>query len=361
MTRHRRSVARRVTIKDVARVAGVSASTVSNYLNDRSDAMTEETRQRVKETIQALGYRRSSIARGLVTRQTATLGVILAEIGTPLFLQALVGIEPLARAAGYSILLCSARSLEDERRSLNLLLEKDVDGILFLSTSEHYDDDHLLELYQSGLPLVLVNRTTKHREIDQVHWDNAAGVAAAVEHLVQAGHRHIAHLEGPAERRSTEERIEGYRRGLEACGLEYRRDLVRSGDYTATPDDWSQSALELLDVEPRPTAMIAADDVVAAVAMKTVQNKSVHVPQDLAIVGIDDQPFCTYLNPSLTTVRLPILEAGMQAIELLLDRIAQPNLSVRHVMLPCPLIRRESCGSTVSAGVLAPGVEERIT
>jgi DNA-binding LacI/PurR family transcriptional regulator len=347
MPRSQRPATKQVTIRDVARAAGVSATTVSNVLNDRTDAMTSETLQRVQEAIRALNYHPSSIARGLVTRRTATIGLILAEIETPLFLQALNFIEPIARGAGYNVLLCNARNLEDERQALNLLLEKQVAGIIFLSTSQYLDDDHLLELQLSGPPVVLINRATIHDRFDQINWDNATGVATAVEHLVRLGHHRIAHLRGPIERRSSDERLQGYRLALEKCGLEYCENYVRPGDFTAPPDTWRQSTLELLALSPKPTAIIAADDIVAAVVIRTVQNAGLRVPQDVAVVGIDDQPFSIYLNPALTTVQLPVIEAGKCAVQMLLDRIASRRATPKRMKLPCPLIVRESCGATL--------------
>jgi DNA-binding LacI/PurR family transcriptional regulator len=130
--------------------------------------------------------------------------------------------------------------------------------------------------------------------------------------------------------------------------LPYSEDYVRSGDFTETPELWRQSTLELLDLEPRPTAIIAADDIVAATVMKTVHQTGLAVPQDIAVVGIDDQPFCSYLNPALTTVRLPVAEAGKRAVEMLLDQIAGKRIEKEHLELPCPLIVRESCGAYLS-------------
>ncbi len=342
-----RVAARQVTIKDVAQAAGVSAATVSNALNGRSGTMTAETLQRVQEAIRSLNYHPNSIARGLVTRRTSTIGLIVAEIETPLFLQALNFIEPIARGAGYNVLLCNARNQEDERQALNLLLEQQVAGIIFLSTSQRCDDDRLLELKRLGLPVVLVNRATLHNGFDQINWDNTTGVATIVEHLVRLGHRHIAHLRGPVERRSSDERLQGYQQALEKCGLPYRPDYVRSGDFTAPPDTWRQSTLDLLATSPRPTAIIGADDIVAAVAMRTVKNAGLRVPQDMAVVGIDDQPFSMYLDPALTTIQLPVIEAGKRAIQLLLGRIDGRRVRPQHIKLPCPLVVRESCGATL--------------
>ncbi|MCL4393928.1 MAG: LacI family transcriptional regulator [Chloroflexi bacterium] len=343
-SRHARS---RVTIKDVAREAGVSISTVSNVLNGRMDAMSEETLQRIQKAVASLRFRPNSLARSMVTQRTGSIGLILDEIETPLFLQALSVIEPIARRAGYNVLMCNARNVVDEREALDLLLDKQIDGLIFLSTTELREDEYLLELQVAGLPVVLINRETENigPYHDLVCWDNVGGVAAAVEHLVRQGHRRIAHLRGPIKRRSSEERLRGYRLGLEKSGLSYDESYVRSGDYTETPEAWAKATDELLALAEPPTAIIASDDVVAAVVMRAIQDAGLRVPADISVVGIDDQPFCTYLNPALATVRLPVVDAGERAIALLLDRIAGEGTAGRRILLPCPLIVRGSCAA----------------
>jgi DNA-binding LacI/PurR family transcriptional regulator len=341
------SLSKRVTIKDVAVAAGVSATTVSNVLNDRTEAMSEGTLRRVQETIRALNYRPSSVARSMVTRRTATVGLIIAEIETPLFLQAVNVVEPIARGAGYNILLCNARGPEDERAAVSVLLEKQVDGIIFLSNSLINDDDYLLQTQPSAPPIVLINRATAYQGFSQISWDDVAVAKMLVRYLVELGHRRIAHLRGPANRRAAEDRLRGYRSALEGYGLAYRDDYVKAVDFMALPEA-EHSTLALLNVSPQPTAIIAANDTVAATAQRTVQRQGLRVPQDISIVGIDDQPFCTCLNPALTTVQLPIVEAGKHAIQMLLDRISGNRGDVEHLILPCPLIVRESSGAPPS-------------
>jgi len=343
---HRGRVAKRITIKDVAKEAEVSITTVSNVLNDRTDAMAEETLERIRRVMSELDYRPNLMARSLVTRRTATIGVIIAEIETPLFLQGLSFIEPIAREAGYNLLLSTADTVEEEQLALEVLLDKQVEAIIFLSVSQYIDDaDYISELQRSQIPAVLVNRATVHAGFDHIDWDDAGGVTTAIEHLARLGHHRIAHLCGPMNRRSGSNRLEGYRFGLEQQELEYHEDYIRPGDYTAAPETWRQSTLELLELAPRPTAVVASDDIVAAVAIKTIQQTGLRVPQDVAVVGIDNQFFCTYLNPSLTTIQLPVPEAGSRAVEMVLARLAGRRTKAEHLVLPCPLIVRQSCGA----------------
>jgi len=341
------------TIKDVAREAGVSITTVSNVLNNRTASMSETTLQRVLQVMGDLDYRPNPLARGLVTRRTATIGVVLAEIETPLFLRALNRIEPIARQAGYSVLMSNADDPAKEYEVLQLLLEKHIDGLIFLSVSERVQNDHVPELERLHIPTVLVNRAKAYPNLDQINWDDMAGVTEAVEHLIRLGHRRIAHLCGPGRRGSGRNRLLGYKAALERNGIPYRPEYVCPGDYTHTETLWRTSTLRLLDLSPRPTAILASDDIVAATAIKTIQREGLHVPRDIAVVGVDDQPFGTYLNPALTTVRLPVLEAGRRAVKMVLDQISGVRTESEHITLPCSLIVRESCGASLAPPALA--------
>lgn len=333
---------RRVTIRDVAREAGVSVTTVSNALNGRTTSMTTDTLARVEEVIHELGYRRNANARGLVRRKTSTIGLVIAEIETPLFLQAISIVQPAAQQAGYDVFIYTAKDEQAEERAIDLLLEQDVAGALFLSTSSYSRHDHIRTLTAAGKPVVLVNRAGAPADMDRVGWDNAGGVGAAVDHLVALGHRRIAHLAGPPSRQSSRDRLTGFHAALARHGLAVAAAHVQAVEYGDEPARWREATLALLAANPRPTALIAADDPIAAVAMQALQQANVTIPGDLSLVGIDDQPFAALLNPPLTTVRLPVLEAGRRAIEMLLDRLAGGSAAPRRVILPCPLIPRDS-------------------
>ena len=337
-----RSAPRRPTIKDVARIAGVSVTTVSNVLNGRTGSMTVETHDRVQEAIRELHYHRNDLARGLVQRRTSTIGLVIAEIETPLFLQAINVIQPAARQAGFDVLIYSARDEAAEQQAIGLLSEQDVAGVIFLSTSSYATHDHLLELTNAGKPVVLVNRWGHPESVDSIRWDNVGAAAEAVRHLAGLGHRHIAHLCGPEHRHSSVERMQGYRQALQEVGIPFRDDLVQEVDYTGAQESWRDATLALLDASPGPTAILAVDDTVASVAIRAIQQRGLRVPEDISVVGIDDQPFAALLNPPLTTLRLPVLEAGEEAIRLLLRRMAGDESDVQATQMTCPLIVRES-------------------
>ena len=352
VSRSRQKTAKRATIKDVANAAGVSVTTVSNVLNGRTEAMTQETLLRIQQTIRQLNYRPSQVARSLVTQQTGTIGVIITEIDTPLFFQTLNDIETVAREANHNILLATtAHNLADEPQVFDLLLEKRVDGIIVLSISVLTKENYLAELPTSIPPVVLINRAVPFTgRFDQINFDHVQGMRRALDYLVSLGHQHIAHLVGPQTRASTHERLKGYRQGLAAHKLAFDENYVRPGNYDQPAETWEQSTLELLAATPRPTAIIAANDRVAAIALRTVQNAGLRVPDDISIIGIDDQPFCTYLNPRLTTIRLPIIDGSRLATKLLLELISGQRSVAQHTVLACPLIIRESTGPAPEVG-----------
>jgi LacI family transcriptional regulator len=333
---------KQTTIKTIAHEAGVSISTVSNVLNGNTQEMSPETLQRVQEVIARLNYRPNQIARGLVTSKTSTIGLILAEIETPLFLQALPHIERDARLNGYNLVLNHARNTEEERAAVELMLDKKVEGVIFLSTSEVKEESHLKELQEAQIPTVLVNRSTHHENLDQINWDNTNAVYLAVNHLIELGHRRIAHLLGPNWRAGTQYRLDGFKRALDQHGIECRAEYLQNGDYTAEPDLWRESTHVLLALPEPPTAIVASDDLVAAVVIDTIRQAGLDVPGDLSVVGIDDQPIFSFM--ALTTIRLPVVEAGKQAIKLLIQRIQDPHIAPSHIVLPCLLIERRTSG-----------------
>jgi DNA-binding LacI/PurR family transcriptional regulator len=341
MTKHKQT-----TIKHIAEQANVSISTVSNVLNGNTAEMSIETLHRVQQIIDKLNYRPNQIARGLVTRRTATIGLIVAEIETPLFLQALTAIERDARTAGYNLLLVHAASGEEEQEALELLMDKQVEGVIMLPTSEFKEIFDLHTLRAAQMPSVFVNQSMRHPDFDQINWDNKNGILKAVDHLVALGHRRIAHLRGPANRLGTQERLEGYKLGLQKHNLPFREDYLVDGDYTATPDVWQESTRRLLALPDSPSAIITSDDTVAAVVIETIREAGLTVPGNVSVVGIDDQPFLSFL--SLTTIKLPVYEAGKLAIEMLLRRISEPQNPIEHILLPCPLIARKTTGKALT-------------
>jgi LacI family transcriptional regulator len=351
------STSKNATIKDVAREAGVSITTVSNVLNGRTGAMSAETLARVKAIIGTLGYHPSSTARSLVTGRAATIAVVFAGRGLPRLFSAVETIEELAAQAGYGITLVIGKGKgkgngegnEVHGEAIRMLTERQVAGLVLISSSGEALDDELSPNLASGIPLVLLNADSVVAEAVQVGWDDAGGVAGAVAHLLALGHRRIAFLGDPSEPRSTEVRRQGYFGAMADQGIRPRDEWVKACGLDASRDRWRKTLTELVSAPPRPTAAVAASDAVAAIAMRELQRMGVRVPGDFAIVGVGGSDYCTMLSPTLSTVSLPVEEAGRCAAEMLLEMMAGGQSGGQRVTLPCPLIVRESCGAGARA------------
>lgn len=331
----------RVTIRQIAEMSGVSVSTVSNVLNGRILQMSAGTLERVNDVISTLRYRPSSVARGLVTGRTATIGLVVAEIETALFFSAVGAVETAARGAGYHVIVCHARGARDEAEVITVLRSKGVDGIIVIANSEMGENTHMAELSDAGIRAVVVNRRRPGPDIGRVAWNDRAGMATAVEHLHALGHRRIGLLRGPRSRESTRDRVSGYRQGLKRCGLPFEQAYVRVADYNEDPAAWERASDELLDLGVPPTAIIASDDSVAAVLIRSASRRGLVVPRDLAVVGVDDQMFAPLLNPALTTIRLPVRAAAERAFTMLIDSITT-GAPMSDVRLDTELVVRES-------------------
>src|SRR6266536_1472098 len=289
------SAVRPVTIRDVARIAGVSLSTVSQVLNGRPGYASADTRDRVLAAARELNYRPNALARGLVTSRTGTLGLVITDITKTLFPKVVGGIEQVASQQGYSVLLTCARSVEIERAALDTLLDKRVDGIIFMS--------HTTELSQIG-------------------WDDIEVGRRATEHLIGLGHRRIAHLAGalsPPRRLSAVQRLAGFRAAMAEAGLPVDERLVLDAGFQH--DGGFAAAERLLDVDDPPTAVFAASDSMAVGFINGLHRRRVRVPDDISVAGANDDSCAVYVEPPLTTILVPVAAAGRRAAEIILAAI----------------------------------------
>lgn len=336
------SVVRAITIRDVARRAGVSLSTVSQVLNGREGYASPATRDRVLAAARELGYRPNALARGLVTSRTGTLGVLISDITRGFFTQVVGSIEQVASGQGYSLLLACADGLHHERRALETFIDKRVDGIICMSTTVEMSADHILEVTRLGVPLVMINRPLHTAELNQIAWDDIEIGQRATEHLIELGHRRIAHISGLLNergRRSAGDRVAGYKVALRAAGLPIDPSLIVEGGF-----DY-QIALgacgRLFDREDRPTAVFAASDSMAVAAVNALHRRDLRVPEDVSVVGANDDQFAMHVEPQLTTVRVPVVAAGRRAAELILAAIGAPAAAtpVREVVASELIVR----------------------
>jgi LacI family transcriptional regulator len=326
------------TIREVAESAGVSYATVSHVINN-TRLVSQETRNRVLAAMESLNYRPNALARSLRQGKTNTLGLVLPDSANPFFAEISRSIEDEAFKKGYSVFLCNTEL--DTQRELfyvDVLSKKQVDGIIFVAAGDQADS--LEFLVGRNMPVVMVDRNVPNVEIDAVLTDNQLGGYLATRHLLELGHRRIACISGPSSITPSAERMIGYRKALEEAGIAYDERLILRGDYHA------QSGMEIthsiLKMNPRPTAIFALNDLMALGALRAAAEAGCSVPGDLAVVGYDDLEIARFANPPLTTIAQPKKEIGVQAIELLVDRISQKGRPPSRLVLPPELIVRRS-------------------
>jgi LacI family transcriptional regulator len=334
------SVVRPVTIRDVARRAGVSLSTVSQVLNGREGYASVETRERVLAAARDLNYRPNALARGLVTSRTGTLGVVITDITRGFFTQVVGAIEQVASAQGYSVLLACADGIQPEQTALETFLDKRVDGIVCMSSSVEASADHILSVTRLGVPLVVINRPLQTTELNQIAWDDVEIGQRATAHLIGLGHTRIAHLSGllpepspgaPA-RRAAVDRVSGYRAAMTAAGLPIDESLILRGGFEY-PTAFA-ACTQLFDRPDPPTAVFAASDAMAMACVNALHRRHLRVPEDVSVVGANDDLYAVQMEPPLTTVRPPIAAAGRRAAELILAAIngSGPDAPLREVL-----------------------------
>ncbi|HEY2205142.1 MAG TPA: LacI family DNA-binding transcriptional regulator [Pseudonocardia sp.] len=329
----------RVTLNDVAVAAGVDRSVVSRVINDDPRLhVRPQTRQRVRDTIQRLGYRPNAAARSLRTARTYMFGLLVPDFTNPVFAEIIKGAEVTAGQLGYGLMTASSdgvrRGLE---QYLDLLGQGRVDGLLFAGEDAGHE---LAQLRSSLVPWVLVNRrvpgSLRHVLLD----DERAG-RLAVEHLVELGHRRIGHLAGPTGADTARRRRDGYLTAMADAALPVADGWIQHADYT--PADGARSLRTLLDHPEPPTAVFVANIAPAVGALHAAYARGVPVPGSLSVVAVHDMPLASHLVPALTTVRMPLEELGRRAVELLAQR--GPDDDIAEVVTdPVELVVRDSTG-----------------
>ena len=329
------------TMKDVARLAGVSIATVSATVN-RSAFVSPELRRRVTDAIQELGYAPDGIARSLKRGRTQLIGLIVADITNAFFTELVHVIEAAIQDAGYSVLLCDTdENFAKEREYLKILRTHRVDGVILAPTGQPGDYAPFQSL-EERLPLVLVDRVLAELSADTVTVDNVAAAVEATTHLLDLGHRDVATITGPLHLTPAQDRLRGFRTALEQRGVPLREDFVRSGAFRE--EEAMAAALELLQRPERPSAMFVANNHMMIGVMRALAQLRLNCPKDVSIVGIDDFPWANAFIPRLTLVRQPVEEIGKTAVQLLLDRrkdtVDRPPV---HRVLRPTLMVRDSC------------------
>jgi len=334
-----------VTIQDVAARSGFSAMTVSRVLNG-SDRVAPETRRRIEQAIEELGYVPNALAKGLLKGHTHTLGLIVGDMTNPFWVDVASGAEEVAYRGGFVIVFGdSGHSNEKESRLIHTMVSNRTDGLLINA----FDDESrkaLKNLVRRDYPIVLIANELQGIRCDVVTSDTVYGAQVLTQHLLDLGHRRIALLNGPKNNPQSRERERGYQEMLREYGIQLRPELVVEGRYSRGGGDGPTRQLLNLPAERRPTAIIACNNFLALSVIETVRNAGFRIPQDIALVSFDDFELASVIYPFLTVMAQPARTYGVQAAQLLIDRLNNPEKwrPSRLVFTP-ELIVRRSCGA----------------
>ena len=310
---------KKLTIEDVAQKAGVSKSTVSQFLNKRFKYMSEATKNRIAEVIEELNYQPNGLARSLKQNRTHMVGIIVANIDYTLSIQCIRAIENELQSRGIQVIICNTdENAEKESQYVETLIARQVDGLIIFPSG----NNHSLysKLTEAQYPLVFMDRLVEGVTTQSLLLDNEMAVKLGIGELVRNGHKRIAWLTLPLGEHAItprKERMSGYKRAMEEAGLPLNEEYICS----VTREEIAAEVKRLLGLPQPPTALLASNDIVLAEILKVVNLSSVTIPADLSVVGIDDAEFAHIYNPVITTIRQPAYEMGMQAAKIILSSI----------------------------------------
>jgi LacI family transcriptional regulator len=348
----------KLTILDVARLAGVSRSTVSRVMNGKDDVRTE-VRARVLQVIDETGYRPSATARSLVSRRTGVLGLVIPWrvsqlLEDPYFVRLIRGVSRASNAAGTTLSLFLFETEEEEGELYRrVVAPRLVDGLMLVALRK--DDPLLDEVANSGLPIVSLGRVIHRDDVSWVDVENFEGSRRAVQHLVGLGHTRIAAIAPPQQTIAGIDRYDGFTKGMREAGLD--PELVEFADWSG---DGGYAAMRKL-LHHQPTAVFVASDTMAIGALHAIHDSGLSVPDDVAVVGFDDLPASERSSPPLTTLRQPISRIGETLIKILLDQIDTETPEPVRKLIPTELIIRESSSSSPTPETrIAAGVKEAV-
>jgi LacI family transcriptional regulator len=336
----------KVTIKDVAKKAGVSPATVSRVVGDYG-YVSDKTRRKVLVVVQELNYRPDTIARSLVTKSTRTIGLVMTDITNPFFAQLARGVEAVTWKNGYALILANTdEDVDRERTIINTLIEKRVDAFIIVPAFSK-QAPHLEELVQHGIPVVLLDRSVKNLVADAVMVDNEDGAYQAVSHLIRLGHSRIAIVLDNNEITTNIERLSGYKKALQEYQLLIEDKWIKSCLYTR------QSAYEIvsemLKDSERPTSLFTTNNFMTIGAIKAINEAHLDIPRDIAIVGFDDLDWNQLNYPQITVVAQPVTEMGNIAGQRIIAKLKGEQNPPMEIRLKTSFIIRESCGANLIA------------
>lgn len=326
-------------MKDVARLAGVSTSTVSHVVNN-SRFVSDEIRERILKAVADLNYSPSALARSLKINQTHTLGMIVTTSNNPFFAEVVAGVERICYQRGYTLVLCNTEG--DPARlshSLEALLQKRIDGLLLMCTEARSASAEVFDRHPA-VPIVVMDWGPLNSKADRIQDNSALGGYLATRHLIEQGHRKIGLITGPLDKLPAQSRQHGYRQALDEAGIAFRPEYIVEGDFEFAGGITAMQ--QLLSLSEHPTAVFAGNDVSAVGVYQALYRAGLSVPQDISVIGYDDIELARYLTPPLTTIHQPQEELYRKAVDTLLARIQGADDEPRLITLEPTLIQRES-------------------
>ncbi|MFE8704151.1 catabolite control protein A [Cytobacillus sp. FJAT-54145] len=328
-----------VTIYDVAREANVSMATVSRVVNGNPN-VKPVTRKKVLEVIDRLGYRPNAVARGLASKKTTTVGVIIPDISSPFFAELARGIEDIATMYKYNIILSNSdQNKEKEFHLLNTMLGKQVDGIVFMGGN--ITSEHVVEFEKSPVPIVLAGSIEETGKVPSVNIDYEQAAFDAVQSFVEKGHKQIGMVIGPMQEPiNQEKKLNGYKRALMEADLNYEEDYVVEGDYTY--DSGIEAFEKLLELDTKPSAIFVGSDEMALGVVHGAMDKGFRIPEDFEVISSDNTRLSLMVRPQLTTVVQPLYDIGAVAMRLLTKYMNKEKVSDHTVILPHRIENRSS-------------------
>ncbi|MFD2613301.1 LacI family DNA-binding transcriptional regulator [Paenibacillus gansuensis] len=333
-----------ITIKDIAKSAGVSITTVSRALNGYDD-VNENTRRKIKEIADQLGYSPNMAARSLISKKTKTLGLLLSNVTRDsskdnIAFEVLCGMNDRAGELNYDLVLFSTTPQKQKMKSYkSLCQERGVDGVIIMGI--RLDDPYLEEIVASPIPCVLIDIPLKGKNVGYVTSDNIGGSTAAVKQLIDSGHRNIGMINGHSQADVSIQRLEGFKRALDAAGIPFNPSYVMDGSFSE--NGAKDAAYRMVSQHPEVTALFCASDLMALGVLQALKSLGKSVPGDMSVIGFDNISVSSYCSPTLSTVNQNKYEIGYQAAQMLIDLLEGRNVS-RHLMLSTELILRESTG-----------------
>lgn len=328
-----------VTIYDVAREANVSMATVSRVVNGNPN-VKPATRKKVSEVIERLGYRPNAVARGLASKKTTTVGVIIPDISNIFFAELARGIEDIATMYKYNIILSNSdQNLDKELHLINTMLGKQVDGIVFMGGN--ITEELVQEFEKSPVPIVLAGSVEETERIPSVNINYEQATYDAITNFIDKGHKDVAIVLGPIhDPINGVKKLEGYKRALADRGLPFKEELVAEGDYTY--DSGIEAFEKLLESEPKPTAIFSSSDEMALGIVHGAEDKGFHIPEDFEVISSDNTKLSLMVRPQLTTIVQPLYDIGAVAMRLLTKYMNKEEVTDHIIVLPHRIEERSS-------------------